>query len=85
MIYLQTTHQLWQQSVQATYNPFPGYTTHEPIGVTTELGFTKKINLHISHKNYTEVEKPTNNLISLLQEAAQQATPTIVYKKKRRC
>jgi hypothetical protein len=27
------------------------------------------------------MEEVTNNLISLLQEAAQQTTPTIVYKK----
>ena len=40
-----------------------------------------EINLHISLKSCTEVEEATNNFISLLQEAAQQATPTIVYKK----
>jgi hypothetical protein len=28
------------------------------------------------------VEEATNNLVSLLQEAAQQATPTVVYKKE---
>jgi hypothetical protein len=43
-IYLQTTHQLHKQSVQAlyTYNPFPGYTTHGPIRVTTALRYTTK-------------------------------------------
>jgi hypothetical protein len=41
----------------------------------------EEINLHISLKSCTEVEEATNNFISLLQEAAQQATPIIVYKK----
>jgi hypothetical protein len=39
------------------------------------------MNLHISLKSCTEVEEATNNLISLLQEIAQPATPTIVHKK----
>jgi hypothetical protein len=41
----------------------------------------EEINLHISLKRCTEVEEATNNLTSLLQEAVQKATPTIVYKK----
>jgi hypothetical protein len=41
----------------------------------------EEINLHISLESCTEVEEATNNLISLIQEAAQQATPTTVYKK----
>jgi len=41
----------------------------------------EEINLHISLKSCAEVEEATNNFISLLQEAAQQATPTLVYKK----
>jgi hypothetical protein len=41
----------------------------------------EEINLHISLKSCTEVEDAKNNFISLLQEAAQQATPTIAYKK----
>jgi hypothetical protein len=41
----------------------------------------EEINLHISLKSCTEVEEATNNLISLLQEATQPATPTIVHKK----
>jgi hypothetical protein len=40
-----------------------------------------EINLHISLKSCTEVEEATNNSISLLQEAARQATPPTVYKK----
>ena len=39
------------------------------------------INLHVSLKSCTEVEKATNNFIILLQEEAQQATPTMVFKK----
>jgi len=41
----------------------------------------EEINLHISLKGCTEVEEATNNFIDLLQDAAQQATPPIVYKK----
>ena len=41
----------------------------------------EELNLHKSLKSCTEVEEATNNFFRLLQEAAQQATPTIVYKK----
>jgi len=40
-----------------------------------------EINLHTSLKSCTEVEEATNNFVSLLQEVAQQAIPTIVYKR----
>ena len=39
------------------------------------------INFHVSLKSSTEIEEATNNFISLLQQAAQKATPTVVYKK----
>lgn len=39
------------------------------------------ISLHVSLKSCTEAEEATNNFVSLLQEAAQQATSTMVQKK----
>jgi transcriptional regulator of met regulon len=41
----------------------------------------EEINLHTSLKSCTKLEEATNNFISLLQESAQQTTPTLVYKK----
>jgi len=41
----------------------------------------EEINLHITLKSCTEVEEATTYFINPLQEAAQQATPTLVYKK----
>jgi len=48
------------------------------ISISTKLH--KEVSLHIRLKSCTEVEELQKN-ISLLQEAAQQATTTMVYKK----
>ena len=56
---------------------------------TTELSYTTrhdttqhdKTNLHVSLKSCSEVEEATTNCICLSQEAAQQATAKVVYKK----
>ena len=51
---------------------------------TTELSYTTRhdtTNLHVSLKSCSEVEEATTNCICLSQEAAQQATAKVVYKK----
>jgi predicted NAD/FAD-binding protein len=65
-IYIQPTHRI--HNTRTSWNNY-----------RTKLH--EEINLHISLKSCTEIEEAINNFISLLQEAAQQATPTIVYKK----
>jgi hypothetical protein len=77
-----------QSQVIATINTTPVYIQPTPRLHNSRTNWNnhrtnlhEEINLHIILKSCIEVEEATNNFISLLQEAAQQATPTIVYKK----
>ena len=69
-----STSPIYIQPIPRLHNSQTNWSTYR-----TKLHDT--ISLHVSLKSCTEVEEATNNFISLLQEVAQQATPTIVYKK----
>ena len=69
-----STSPIYIQPIPRLHNSQTNWSTYR-----TKLHDT--ISLHVSLKSCTEVEEATNNFISLLQEAVQQATPTMVCKK----
>jgi hypothetical protein len=69
-----STNPIYIKPIPRLYNSRTNWSTYR-----TKLH--EEINLHVSLKGRDDVEEITNNFINLLQEAAQQATTSIAYKK----